>query len=63
MRAYIMSVCLTQPSLGWPRVERVNEDGETKRLWKRFQMVTALPEKEQRAVIRLINSYRHRRYA
>jgi hypothetical protein len=39
-----------------PRVERVNDDGETKRLWKRFQMVTALPEKDQRAVIRLINS-------
>jgi transcriptional regulator with XRE-family HTH domain len=39
-----------------PRVERVNDDGETKRLWKRFQLVTALPEKDQRAVIRLINS-------
>jgi transcriptional regulator with XRE-family HTH domain len=39
-----------------PRVEHVNDDGETKRLWKRFQMVTALPEKDQRAVIRLINS-------
>jgi len=39
-----------------PRVECVNDDAETKRLWKRFQMVTALPEKDQRAVIRLINS-------
>jgi transcriptional regulator with XRE-family HTH domain len=39
-----------------PRVERVHDDAETKRLWKRFQMVTALPEKDQRAVIRLINS-------
>jgi len=39
-----------------PRVERVNDDGETKRLWKRFQMVTTLPEKDQRAVIRLIHS-------
>jgi transcriptional regulator with XRE-family HTH domain len=38
-----------------PRVERVNV-AETKRLWRRFQMVTALPEKDQRAVIRLINS-------
>jgi transcriptional regulator with XRE-family HTH domain len=38
-----------------PRVESV-EDSENKRLWKRFQMVTALPEKDQRAVIRLINS-------
>ena len=35
-----------------PRVERVNDDAGTKRLWK----VTALPEKDQRAVIRLINS-------
>ena len=39
-----------------PRVERVHDDAETKRLWRRFQMVTALPEKDQRAVIRLINS-------
>src|SRR3954452_14027883 len=37
------------------RVESV-EDSETKRLWKRFQMVTALPEKDQRAVIRLNDS-------
>ena len=39
-----------------PRVDRVQDDPETRRLWKRFQMVTALPEKDQRAVIRLINS-------
>jgi hypothetical protein len=26
------------------------------RLWKRFQMMAALPEKDQRAVIRLIGS-------
>ena len=32
------------------------EDSETRRLWKRFQVVTQLPEKDQRAVIRLINS-------
>lgn len=38
-----------------PRVEP-DEDTESKRLWKRFQMVTVLPEKDQRAVIRLINS-------
>lgn len=31
-------------------------DAETRRLWKRFQAVTQLPEKDQRAVIRLINS-------
>jgi transcriptional regulator with XRE-family HTH domain len=39
-----------------PRLDRVDDDTETKRLWKRFQMVTVLPEKDQRAVIRLINS-------
>lgn len=39
-----------------PRVERVHDDPETKRLWKRFQMMTALPEKDRRAVVRLVNS-------
>jgi transcriptional regulator with XRE-family HTH domain len=39
-----------------PRMEHAHDDAETRRLWKRFQMVTALPEKDQRAVIRLINS-------
>ncbi len=29
---------------------------ETKRLWKKFQQLMSLPEKDQRAVIRLINS-------
>ncbi len=33
-----------------------SEDPETRRLWKRFQVVTQLPEKDQRAVIQLINS-------
>jgi transcriptional regulator with XRE-family HTH domain len=32
------------------------EDPETKRLWKRFQRLQELPEKDRRAVIRLINS-------
>jgi transcriptional regulator with XRE-family HTH domain len=31
-------------------------DGKTKRLWKKFQQMMKLPEKDQRAVIRLINS-------
>jgi transcriptional regulator with XRE-family HTH domain len=39
-----------------PRLERADDDAETRRLWKRFQMVTSLPEKDQRAIIRLINS-------
>ena len=36
--------------------ERVNGAPETRRLWKRFQLMASLPEKDQRAVIRLINS-------
>ncbi len=31
-------------------------DPETRRLWKKFQQVAALPEKDRRAVIRLVNS-------
>jgi hypothetical protein len=29
---------------------------QTRRLWKRFQRMESLPERDQRAVIRLINS-------
>lgn len=32
------------------------QDPETQRLWKKFQQMARLPEKDQRAVIRLINS-------
>lgn len=32
------------------------DDPETRRLWKKFQQVRELPDKDQRAVIRLINS-------
>ena len=32
------------------------QDPETRRLWKKFQLVRGLPEKDQRAVIRLLNS-------
>lgn len=39
-----------------PMTAAIEEDPETRRLWKRFQVVTQLPEKDQRAVIRLINS-------
>lgn len=39
-----------------PRVKRIDDDPETRRLWKRFQMVSTLPEKDRRAVIRLVNS-------
>jgi transcriptional regulator with XRE-family HTH domain len=39
-----------------PKIERYKEDSETRRLWKRFQRVTTLPDRDQKAVIRLINS-------
>lgn len=31
-------------------------DAETRRLWKKFQQVLSLPERDQRAVMRLLNS-------
>ena len=31
-------------------------DSETKRLWTKFQQLLRLPEKDQRAVIRMVNS-------
>ncbi len=34
----------------------LDDDPETHQLWKRFQMVTQLPEKDERAVIRQIHS-------
>ena len=45
---------LKPPPHAAPAVQE--DDPETRRLWKRFQVVTQLPEKDQRAVIRLINS-------
>jgi transcriptional regulator with XRE-family HTH domain len=38
------------------KFEQVTSDPESMRLWKRFQRITLLPERDQRAVIRLINS-------
>src|SRR5271156_1511134 len=38
------------------KLEQVTSDPESMRLWKRFQRITRLPERDQRAVIRLINS-------
>lgn len=38
------------------KVAPVEEDSETRRHWKRFQMISTLPERDQKAVIRLINS-------
>jgi transcriptional regulator with XRE-family HTH domain len=39
-----------------PKVERVNDDSEARRQWKRFQMISTLPERDQKAVVRLIHS-------
>ncbi len=39
-----------------PKVARMEDDSEQRRLWRRFQQITELPEKDQKAVIRLINS-------
>lgn len=41
---------------GASQFERVANDPEKQRLWKRFQRIALLPERDQRAVIRLINS-------
>jgi transcriptional regulator with XRE-family HTH domain len=38
------------------KAEHRKEDPERHRLWKRFQRMARLPERDQRAVIRLINS-------
>jgi len=38
------------------KLEQLHSDPESRRLWKRFQQMVDLPEKDQRAVIRLINS-------
>lgn len=38
------------------RSKNGHDDPGTRRLWKKFQQVAALPEKDRRAVIRLVNS-------
>ena len=39
-----------------PKVEHVNDDSEARHMWKRFQLIATLPERDQKAIIRLINS-------
>jgi len=39
-----------------PKGDLLQDDPEARRLWKKFQQVRELPEKDQRAVIRLVNS-------
>jgi transcriptional regulator with XRE-family HTH domain len=43
-------------SLKPPKVAPVEDDSEARRQWKRFQMIATLPERDQKAVVRLINS-------
>jgi len=38
------------------RIDRAKEDPELRRLWRKFQQILSLPEKDRRAVIRLVNS-------
>jgi transcriptional regulator with XRE-family HTH domain len=38
------------------RPDRAHNDPETRRQWKRFQRIASLPERDQKAVIRLVNS-------
>ncbi len=46
----------TDEILGLKALKPERHDPEERRLWKKFQQVGDLPEKDQRAVIRLINS-------
>jgi hypothetical protein len=39
-----------------PRAEHVNDNSEARRMWKRFQLIATLPERDQKAIIRLVNS-------
>jgi transcriptional regulator with XRE-family HTH domain len=39
-----------------PKVDHLEDDAETRRLWRRFQQIASLPDRDQRAVIRLVNS-------
>jgi hypothetical protein len=48
--------CPRLPSIASIRAARSAEDPEARRLWKKFQQVMALSEKDRRAVIRLVNS-------
>lgn len=46
----LLGVKRTRPAAG------LTDDPEARRLWKKFQQVMALPEKDRRAVIRLVTS-------
>jgi transcriptional regulator with XRE-family HTH domain len=38
------------------RAARQNDNPEVRRMWKKFQQLLTLPEKDRRAVMRLVNS-------
>jgi len=46
----------TDELLGTKPIKAPKEPPETRRLWKKFQQVLSLPEKDRRAIIRMINS-------
>lgn len=44
------------PGVKPPKVERVDDYSEARTQWKRFQTIPILPERDQKAVVRRINS-------
>jgi transcriptional regulator with XRE-family HTH domain len=46
----------TEELMGLQPIGQSGQSPETQRLWKKFQQLLALPEKDRRAVIRLVNS-------
>ncbi len=50
----LLGIQTTQPSAHTSAPE--TESPEVRRIWKKFQQLLILPEKDQRAVIRLVNS-------
>lgn len=41
-----------------PKVERIHDDSEARRTWKRFQMVATLPERDQNLEIQKVRKRR-----
>ena len=46
----------TDELLGVKRLKEEPKDQEDQRLWKKFRQIRALPERDQRAITRMINS-------
>ncbi len=47
---------VTAPKVESGKPSPGNEDSDSRRQWKRFQLISTLPERDQKAVVRLINS-------